>query len=112
MLAPSLDDSGHAEQDTRQRPVMSMCGCTFDTQTCDTIRGCCDSAGMRRARAAAIATGILVVGMLVWLTVAQWELANRVATIASAVGTVAAAGIAIWAVWRTATPSRGPMSAA
>jgi hypothetical protein len=56
---------------------------------------------MRKARAAAIATGVVTMGLLVWLTVAKWEEADRVAIIASAVGAVTAAGIAIWAVLRT-----------
>ncbi len=56
---------------------------------------------MSKTRITAVVTGVVAAGLLVWLTVAQWEQANRVATIASAVGTVAAAGIAIWAGLRT-----------
>jgi hypothetical protein len=60
----------------------------------------------------AVVTGVITAGLLVWLCVAQWEQANRVATIASAVGAVAAAGIAIWAVLRTTPPASVPPGSA
>jgi hypothetical protein len=63
---------------------------------------------MGPARAVAVGTGAVAVGLLVWLTLAQWDLANRVAAIASAVGTVAAAGIAVWAVLRTPPTAPSP----
>lgn len=47
-----------------------------------------------------VLTCLVVTGLGVWLVVAQWEQANRVATIASALGTVAVVGVGIWAAVR------------
>lgn len=43
---------------------------------------------------------VLVAGLGVWLAMARWDDANKVAAIASALGAVAAVGVAVWAAVR------------
>jgi hypothetical protein len=57
-------------------------------------------------RAAVVLTCLVVSGLGCWLLAAQWGQANRVATIASALGTVAAVGVGVWAAVRKSEPSR------
>jgi hypothetical protein len=57
---------------------------------------------MSNRRWALLATCVMVAGVGAVFAVAQWDVANRVATMASALGAVAAVGIAVWA----ALPSR------
>ncbi len=47
-----------------------------------------------------IVTCVLVAGLGMWLTLARWDDANKVATSVSALGAVAAVGVAVWAVVR------------
>ena len=56
---------------------------------------------MNKGRAALIVTCGVVAGLGAWFAIARWEDANRIATVASALGAVAAVGIAIWAALRT-----------
>jgi hypothetical protein len=59
----------------------------------------CDGVGVM-GRVVLVVT-CLVVGLLAgWFAMAQWEQANRVATVTSALGAVAAVGVAVWAVLR------------
>jgi hypothetical protein len=55
-------------------------------------------------RIALILTGVAVAGLATFFAVARWEDANRVATTASALGAVAAIGVAVWAAVRTGGP--------
>jgi hypothetical protein len=61
-----------------------------------------DEVGMSNRRWALLATCVVVAGVGAMFAVLQWDVANRVATMASALGAVAAVGIAVWA----ALPSR------
>jgi len=45
---------------------------------------------------------LVVAGLGVWFVLAQWDVANRAATVSSALGAVAAVGVAIWAALRGA----------
>ena len=55
---------------------------------------------MNKGRAALIVTCGVVAGLGAWFAIARWEDANRIATVASALGALAAVGIAIWAALR------------
>lgn len=55
---------------------------------------------MNAGRVALVATCVAVAALGVWFAVARWEDANRIATVASALGAVAAVGIAIWMALR------------
>ncbi|MGW0520756.1 hypothetical protein [Crossiella sp. NPDC003009] len=48
-----------------------------------------------------IITFLAVAGLLVWLAVIRWEDANKIATAASALGAVAAVGVAVWTALRS-----------
>ncbi|ONI75362.1 hypothetical protein ALI144C_40720 [Actinosynnema sp. ALI-1.44] len=48
-------------------------------------------------------TCLVVAGLGAWFALAQWDVANRVATVFSALGAVAAVGVAIWAALRSNT---------
>lgn len=48
-----------------------------------------------------IVSCLVVAGLAAWFAVARWEDANKVATVASALGAVAAVGVAAWAALRT-----------
>jgi hypothetical protein len=65
----------------------------------------CDDVDMNTGRIAVIASCLLMAAMGVWFAVARWDNANKVATMASALGAVAAVGVAVWAALRT-PPSR------
>lgn len=52
---------------------------------------------MNNRRWALLATCVVVAGTGAVFAVAQWDVANRVATMASALGALAAVGIAVWA---------------
>ena len=49
---------------------------------------------------ALVVTCVVVAGLGVWFAIARWEDANRVATVASALGALAAVGVAVWAAVR------------
>jgi cytosine/uracil/thiamine/allantoin permease len=55
---------------------------------------------MSTRRVVLVVTFLVVAGLGVWFAVAQWDQANRVATVASALGAVAAVGVAVWAALR------------
>jgi hypothetical protein len=57
---------------------------------------------MDRGRVVLVATCVVVAGLAGWFAVAQWDQTNRVATAVSALGAVAAVGVAVWAVLRPA----------
>ncbi|MCC8243653.1 hypothetical protein [Saccharothrix luteola] len=52
-------------------------------------------------------TLLVVAGMGLWFAIARWDDASKVAAIASALGAVAAVGVAVWA----ALPKRLPLTA-
>jgi hypothetical protein len=56
--------------------------------------------GMSGARVALMVTCVVVAGLGGWFAVAKWDQANKVATVASALGAVAAVGVAIWTALR------------
>ncbi|ALG08752.1 hypothetical protein [Kibdelosporangium phytohabitans] len=56
---------------------------------------------MKAGRVVLILTCLVVAGLGTWFVLAQWDVANRVATVSSALGAVAAVGVAIWAALRT-----------
>jgi cytosine/uracil/thiamine/allantoin permease len=58
---------------------------------------------MSLGRVALVITCLVVAGLGVWFTVAKWDDANKIATVASALGAVAAVGVAIWAAMRTSS---------
>lgn len=49
---------------------------------------------------ALVLTCVMVAGLGGWFAVARWDQTNKVATVASALGAVAAVGIAIWTALR------------
>ncbi|MDA3646836.1 hypothetical protein LZ318_40990 [Saccharopolyspora indica] len=61
---------------------------------------------MNTGRAVLLLTCLAVAGLGGWFAVARWDDANKVAAFASALGAVAAVGVAIWAALRTS--ARGP----
>ncbi|MET8800006.1 hypothetical protein ABZV91_26875 [Nocardia sp. NPDC004568] len=58
---------------------------------------------MGMGRLALIVTSLLVAALATVLVVVQWEQANKVATSVSALGAVAAVGVAVWAALRGPT---------
>lgn len=52
-------------------------------------------------RIAVVATCVVVAALGGFFAIAQWDDANRVATVSSALGAVAAVGVAVWAATRT-----------
>nr|WP_052478710.1 hypothetical protein [Kibdelosporangium sp. MJ126-NF4]CEL20161.1 hypothetical protein [Kibdelosporangium sp. MJ126-NF4]CTQ97386.1 hypothetical protein [Kibdelosporangium sp. MJ126-NF4] len=58
---------------------------------------------MTAGRVILILTCLVVAGLGGWFVLAQWDVANRAATVSSALGAVAAVGVAIWAALRTNT---------
>jgi hypothetical protein len=56
---------------------------------------------MSTGRWALVLTCLVVAGFGGWFALARWEDANRVATAASALGALAAIGVAVWAALRT-----------
>ncbi len=55
---------------------------------------------MTIGRIAILVTCVLVAGLGGWLAILRWDDANKVATSVSALGAVAAVGVAVWAVVR------------
>lgn len=51
-------------------------------------------------------TCLLVAGLAGWFAVVRWDDANKVAAFTSALGAVAAVGVAIWAALRTSGPGQ------
>lgn len=47
-----------------------------------------------------VVTSLAVAGLGGWFALAQWDQANKIATMTSAIGAVAAVGVAVWAVLR------------
>lgn len=58
-------------------------------------------------RVVLVVTGLVVALLAGWFAVVQWEQADRVATVVSALGAVAAVGVAVWAVLRGPSVSGG-----
>jgi hypothetical protein len=56
---------------------------------------------MNTGRVVLLVTCLVVAGLGGWFAVARWDDANRIAAFASALGAVAAVGVAIWAALRT-----------
>jgi hypothetical protein len=52
-------------------------------------------------RLALISTCVVVAGAGTWFAAARWDDANKVATVASALGALAAVGVAVWAAVRS-----------
>ncbi|MEV6242482.1 hypothetical protein [Lentzea sp. NPDC051838] len=52
-----------------------------------------------------VLTCVMVAGLAGWFALAKWDQANKVATVASALGAVAAVGVAIWVALRS-SPSQ------
>lgn len=50
-----------------------------------------------------VVTCLVVAGLGVWFSQAKWDDANKVAAVLSALGAVAAIGVAIWAALRTSS---------
>ncbi|XVS67809.1 hypothetical protein ACQPYE_17720 [Actinosynnema sp. CA-299493] len=61
---------------------------------------------MNTERAALLLTCLVVAALGGWFALARWDDANKVAAIASALGAVAAVGVAVWAALRTSAASR------
>ena len=51
---------------------------------------------------ALVVTCAVVAGLGIWFAVAKWDQADKVAAAASALGALAAVGVAVWAALRTA----------
>ncbi|NUT99309.1 MAG: hypothetical protein HOY78_45620 [Saccharothrix sp.] len=56
---------------------------------------------------ALVVTCVVVAGLGVWFAVAKWDQTNKVATVASALGAVAAVGVALWTALRTSPSQSG-----
>lgn len=52
---------------------------------------------MNLRRAVLLITSLAVAGLLAWLAVAKWDSASKVATVVSALASVATVGVAAWA---------------
>jgi hypothetical protein len=59
---------------------------------------------MNAGRVVLVLTCLLVAGLGGWFAVARWDEANKVATMASALGAVAAVGVAVWVALREPGP--------
>jgi hypothetical protein len=73
-----------------------LCPAAGDTRTW----GYAMLGGMSGVRAAAVVTCVVTAGLGGWFAVARWDQANKLATVASALGAVAAVGVAIWTALR------------
>jgi hypothetical protein len=51
---------------------------------------------MTLRRVVVLVTVLTVAGLLVWLSVVNWDSASKIATVVCALGAVAAVGVAIW----------------
>lgn len=58
-----------------------------------------NAASMNVRRIVLLVTCLAVIGLLVWLTMAKWSSASKIAAVVSALGAVAAVGVAIWAAF-------------
>jgi hypothetical protein len=65
---------------------------------------------MSGSRIALMVTCVVVAGFGIWFALAKWDQANKVASIASALGAIAAVGVAVWATLRSSSGAGGPMS--
>ena len=65
-----------------------------------------DDVRMNTGRVALLVTSVVVAGLGAWFVIARWDDANRIATVASALGAVAAVGVAVWAAVRTPTAKK------
>lgn len=63
--------------------------------------------GMSGARVTLVLTCVVVAGLAGWFAMAKWDQANKVATMMSALGAVAAVGIAIWIALRSSPSQSG-----
>lgn len=61
---------------------------------------------MNVGRVTLVASCLVVAGLGMWFVVARWDQANKVATAVSALGALAAVGVAIWSALRPAQPQR------
>jgi hypothetical protein len=52
---------------------------------------------MKLRRATLLVTCLVVAGLGVWLTMAKWDTASKFTAVISALGAVAAVGVAVWA---------------
>ncbi|MEV1120999.1 hypothetical protein AB0I91_38600 [Actinosynnema sp. NPDC049800] len=73
---------------------------------CDDSTHMGDALTMTVGRAVLITTFIAVAGLGVWFAVAEWADANKIAAVASALGAVAAVGVAVWAALRGTNSGR------
>ena len=62
---------------------------------------------MNGARVTLAVTCVVVAGLGVWFAVAKWDQANKAATMASALGAVAAVGVAVWTTLRASSGRTG-----
>ncbi|WIV59159.1 ATP-binding protein [Amycolatopsis nalaikhensis] len=81
----------------RGRVTMTTWKSVGPPSSCHNALSSSDKDGMSNRRWALLATCVVVAGMGAVFAVVQWDVANRVATMASALGAVAAVGIAVWA---------------
>ena len=65
-----------------------------------------DGVRMNSGRVALLVTCFVVAGLGTWFALSRWDDANRLATIASALGAVAAIGIAIWSALHGPSPQK------
>jgi hypothetical protein len=68
--------------------------------------GIVDGVRMSTGRVALLVTCVVVAGLGTWFALSRWDDANRIATVASALGAVAAVGVAVWAAFRAPAPER------
>lgn len=63
--------------------------------------------GMTAKRVALVVTCVVVAGLAVVFGVVQWDRANRIAVVVSALAAVAAVGVAVWAALPNRSLARG-----
>ena len=68
--------------------------------------GTADGVLMNTGRIALVVTCVVVAGLGTWFALSRWDDANRIATVASALGAVAAVGVAVWAAVRAPSSQR------
>jgi hypothetical protein len=59
---------------------------------------------MTKSRVILLLTCLVVAGLGGWFAIARWDEANRVATCSSALASIAAVGVAVWATFRAGKP--------
>lgn len=67
---------------------------------------------MTAKRVALVVTCVVVVGLAVVFGLVQWDRANRIAVVVSALAAVAAVGVAVWAALPSRSPGRGAVQQA